>query len=167
MADLLSWTDLSRWLFSLRRVLPDRLLRLAWSERELIKMIRVFPAAEPTPYLFVRVERGSPELEQLGFHVLNLTPFSLSIVAASGSVMLDSHVLFVHDQRFATEVRLPPFETATFHIRHSLSEPQADRLRHYQLSSARIRMDGQMVLRTPFGERLKSLVCDVDARIDR
>lgn len=167
MADPFSWTDLGRWLFSLRRVLPDRALRWAWSEDQLLARIRAFPAAEPPPHFFVRTDRENPELTHLGFHVLNLTPFTLGIVAASGKVMIESRELFFHEHRFTTELPLPAYETATFHIRHSMTEPQADRLRGYPYTSARLRMDGGMILRTPFGEIRKPLSCDLDARIDR
>ena len=167
MADAFSWTDLGRWLFSFRRVLPDRVLRWVWSEDKLLAQIRAFPVAEPPPHLFVRTDRENPELTGLGFHVLNLTPFKLSIVAASGKVTLESRELFSHEQRFTTEVPLAAYETATIHIRHSLTEPQAARLRGYPHTSARLRMDGGLILRTPFGERRKPLSCDLDARIDQ
>ena len=167
MADLFSWTDFGRWLFSFRRALPDRLLRWVWSEDQLLAQIRVFPAAEPPAHFFVRVDRENPELTHLAFHVVNLTPFGLGIVAATGTVTLDSRELFVHEQRFATEVPLPPYGLASFHVRHPLTEPQADRLRRYSDTSARFRMEGGMFLRTPFGERRKPVSCDMDARIVR
>lgn len=167
MADLFSWTDLGRWLFSFRRALPDRLLRSVWSEDQLLAQIRVFPASEPPAHFFVRVDRENPELTLLAFHVVNLTPFRLGIVAATGTVTLDSRELFVHEQRFATEVPLPPYGLASFHVRHPLTEPQADRLRRYTDTSARFRMEGGMFLRTPFGEHRKPVSCDMDARIVR
>lgn len=167
MAQPFSWMDLGRWLFSFRRVLPDRVLRWAWSDEQLLARIRAFPVAQPPPHFYVRIDRENPELMHLGFHVLNLTPFTLSIVAASAQVTLDSRELFVHGQRFVTEVPLPAYETGTFHIRHRLTDPQADRLRGYPQTSARLRMEGGMILRTPFGERRKPISCDLDARIDR
>ncbi len=167
MADPFSWSDMGRWLFSLRRVFPDRLLRWVWSQDDLLAKVRIFTAAEPPPHFFVRVNRENPELTHLAFHVSNLTPFKLGIVAASGTLTLESRELFAHEQRFVTEVQLPPFETATFGIRHTLTEAQAQRLRSYPLSSARIMMQGSIFLRTPFGECRKPLSCDLDARIDR
>ena len=131
MADAFSWVDMGRWLFSLRRVLPDRVLRWVWSQDQFLAQVRVFTAAEPPPHLFVRVDRENPELTHLAFHVVNLTPFKLGIVAASGTVTLDSRELFAHEQRFATEMPLPSFATATFGIRHALTEAQAQRLRSY------------------------------------
>ena len=167
MADLFSWADMGRWLLSLRRVLPDRTLRWVWSQEELLAKVRVFTAAEPPPHFFVRVDREHPELAHLAFHVVNHTPFKLGIVAATGTLTLESRELFTHQQRFITEVQLPPFDTATFGIRHTLTEAQAQRLRAYPFSSARIMMQGGMILRTPLGECRKGLSCDLDARIDR
>lgn len=167
MADTFSWTDLGRWLYSLRRVLPDRMLRWAWSEQQLLAQVQILPMAQPPPHFFVRVDRENPELTHLGFHVLNFTPFKVAVVAASGKVILESRDLFFHEQRFATEVQLPPNGSAAFHIRHSLTEPQAERLRKYPQTSARLRMDGGIILRTPLGEFRKPLSCDLDARIDR
>ncbi len=167
MAELFSWTDLVRWLFNLRRVLPDRVLRWAWSGQQLLAQIRPFPLAEPSPQFFVQVKRENPELTHLEFLVLNLTPFRLGIVAAEGTVSMDSHELFFHEQRFTTEVPLLPYETATFHIRHPLTEPQADRLRGYMHTLARLQISGGIILRTPFGELRKSLSCNLNARIDR
>ena len=167
MADAFAWTDLGRWLFSFQRLLPDRILRWAWSEDQLLARVRVFTAAEPPPHLFVRVERENPELTHLGFHVVNLTPFKLGIVAASAQVTLDSRELFLHEQRFVTEITLGAYDTGSFQLRHQLTGPQADRLRNYPHTSARIRMDGGIILRTPLGERRKPISCDLDARIDR
>ena len=127
----------------------------------------MFPVVEPPPHLLVRQDRENPELAHLGFHVVNLTPFKLAIVAASGTVTLDSRELFAHEQRFATEIQLLPFEMAAFEIWHTLNEAQAQRLRSYPLSSARIMMQGGIILRTPFGECRRGLSCDLDARIDR
>lgn len=167
MADAFSWMDLGRWLYSLRRALPDRLLRWAWSDEQLLSKIQTFAVAQPPPYFFVRTEREHPELTSLGFHVVMFTPFTLAIVAASTRVILNSPDLFVHDQRFVTEVPLPAYIVGAFHICHSLTGAQAHRLRAYPRTSARLRMEGGMTLRTPFGERRKPISCDLDARIDR
>lgn len=93
MVDPFSWADMGRWLLGLRRVLPDRVLRWVWSQEKLLVKVRVFTVAEPPPHFFVQVERENPELTHLAFHVLNLTPFKLGIVAASGTLTLDSRVL--------------------------------------------------------------------------
>ena len=153
MPDPFTWSDLGRWLFSFRRLVPDKVLRWAWSESELLAQIRVVTAAEPPPQFFVRPDRENPELTHLDFHVFNITPFKLAIVATAGSVMLDSREIFHHEQRLATEVPLPPNGSARFRIRHTLTEPQAGRLRSYASTSARIQLqNGGIYLRTPFGE---------------
>ena len=103
-------------------MLPDRVLRLAWSQEQLLAQVRILTAAEPPPHFFVRVDRENPELTHLAFHSVNLTPFKLSIVAVSGTVSLDSRNLFTHEQRLTTEIPLPPFAIAAFGIRHSLTE---------------------------------------------
>ncbi len=167
MADPFTWADFGRWLLGFRRVFPDRVLRLVWSQDELLGNVRVLTSAEPPPQFFVRLDRENPELTHLAFHVLNLTPFKLGIVAVSGTLTLESRELFTHEQRFVTEAILRPFETASFGIQHTLTEAQAQRLRSYPLSSARIMMQGSIILRTPFGECWKPFSCDLDARIDR
>ena len=139
---------------------PDRVLRLAWAQEQLLGQVRIITEAEPPAHFFVRVKRENPELTHLAFHAVNLTPFKLSIVAVSGTVSLDSRNLFTHEQRLATEIQLPPFATPAFELRHSLTEPQADRLRSYSLSSARIMMQSGVIVRTPFGECRKRFSCD-------
>lgn len=167
MSEPFSWLDLGRWLLGLRRVLPDRVLRWIWSDQKLLEKIEAFPVAQPPPHLFVRTDRENPELRHLAFRVFNRTPFALGIVAVSAKVVLDSRELFSDDHRFSSEISLPPYGMGVIPIGHSLTEPQANRLRGYAYTSARIFVEGGMILRTPFGERQKALSCDVDARIDR
>jgi hypothetical protein len=165
MADPFTWTDLGRWLLGFRRVLPDKVLRWVWKEEALLDRLRVFTVAEPPPHFFVAVNRENPELSHLRFNIFNPTPFKLEIVAVTGTLSLEDRQLFVHEQRLVTPTALPPFENAIVEVRHQITEPQAERLRAYQLTSARIRMDGGIYLRTPFGERRKPMSCDLDARI--
>ena len=167
MADPFTWSDLGRWLISLRRVLPDKLLRLVWKEEALLEKVRISTIAEPPPHFFVQVQRENPEISNLRFNVLNLTPFKLEIVAITGTLSLDDKQLFTHEQRLVTPTPLPPFDSASVELKHQVTEPQAERLRSYHMTSARIRMDGAVYLRTPFGERRKPMSCDLDARIIR
>lgn len=167
MADAFTWSDLTRWLVSLgRRALPDRVLRMAWSSAELLRAVELFHFSQ-SPHFYVRTTRDNPQLRNAGFNVFNLTPFKLAIVGAQVRVSIDSRDLFDYEQRFAAEIPVAPYARGGFLIRHTLTESQAGRVRSYTDPYARIRIDGSMILRTPFGELRKELSADVVAPIDR
>jgi hypothetical protein len=149
-----------------RRALPDRVLRMAWSNTELLGAVEVFHFSQ-SPYFYVRTARDNPQFQNAGFNVFNLKPFKLVIVGAQVRVSIDSRDLFAYEQRFAAEIPVAPYARGGFLIRHTLADNQAARVRNYEGSYARIRIDGSMILRTPFGELCKKLSTDVVVPIDR
>ncbi len=167
MVETFSLSDLGRWLLTLlRRIAPDRILRWAWSDQELLARIEAFHFSQ-SPRLQVNADRDTHELHQIGFNVFNFSPIALAIVGVDLRVSLDSRELLRYDHRFSAEIRVPAWARSGFHFQHALTAFQAERLQKYPHDFAYIRIDGQMILRTPFGERRKDISADIVAVIDR
>jgi hypothetical protein len=167
MTDLFSWANFARWLVTLtQRFIPDRVLRWAWSDTELLARIDAvhFNSA---PHFYVHTDRDRHELESVGFDIFNLSPFTLAIVGVDVRVYEGDRLLFRHEQRLPAEIPIAPYARSGFNFAHMLIAGQVARLRSYPRGYAMIRVDGAMILRTPFGERRKNVVADVVALIDR
>lgn len=167
MADPFTWTDLLRWLTSLgRRALPNRVLRLAWWREKLLASIELFHFNQ-APHFYLNPDRGNPELLGIGFNVFNFTPFKIVIVGVQLRLSIDSRDFLIHEQRFPAEASVPPHGRGGFFIRPILNEAQAARVRAYPTEWARVRVDGVMIVRTPYGELRKESMAVVVALIDR
>jgi hypothetical protein len=166
MADAFSWGDMLRWLVSLGRVLPDRILRWAWSKEKFLGRVELFHFSQ-SPYFFVRKERGNQEIQGAGFNLLNFTPFKFVIVGLDVRISVDSQDLVRYERRFASEIQVPAYGRSGFMFPRELSDSQAARMRSYPNPYVRIRIWGDAILRTPLGEQRKPVEAEVVATIDR
>ncbi len=167
MTEPSSWSVALKWVVTLiKKALPDRLLRWAWSNQKLLQAIEVFPF-DQAPRFYVRSERGTYELHIVGFNVFNFSPFKLAIVGADLQVLVDDQEWLTYKQRIPTEIPMTPYARSGFHFALPLSESQVKRLREYRYDWTRIRVRGDMIVKSTFGELRKAILSDIVALIDR
>jgi hypothetical protein len=166
MSEVATWTTLGRWLLSLARFIPDRVLRWAWSGERLLRAIEVFHF-EQSPRFWVRPERGAAELSLIGFNVCNFSPFAPTLVGAELTVTMDGRELFEYRSRFASEIPTAPYARSGFHFKHIVADSLAIQLRAYPSAWTIIRINGTLILRSIFGELRREIHSDIVAVIDR
>ena len=167
MTEPSSWSVALKWVVTLlKKALPDRLLRWAWSNQKLLQAIEVFHF-DQAPQFYVRSDRGTQELQTVGFNVFNFSPFKLTIVGADLQVLVDDREWLTYSQRMHTETPMAPYARSGFHFALRLSESQAKRLQEYPYDWTRIRVRGGMIVKCIFGELRKEIHCDVVTLIDR
>lgn len=149
-----------------KKALPDFILRRFWSNQQLLQAIEVFHF-DQAPRFFVRSERGTHELQTVGFNVFNFSPFKLAIVGADLEIVIDGQGWLTYRQRLPTEIPMTPYARSGFHFPLPLSEAQVERLRKYPNEWTYIRIRGGMIVKCIFGELRKDIHCDVVALIDR
>jgi hypothetical protein len=148
-----------------KKTIPDRILRWAWSDQELLGAIQVFHF-DQAPHFYVQSNR-EPELNLAGFNVFNFSPFKLAIVGADLRISVDSREWLTYSQRLPTEILMPPYARSGFHFTRQLSDTLVKRLREYPSDWTRIRVQGDMFVKSIFGELRKNIHADVVAIIER
>jgi hypothetical protein len=166
MPEVASWTSLIRWLATLGRYLPDRVLRWAWSKEKVLGVIEAFHF-DQAPRFHVRAERLSGELSSIGFNVFNFSPFKLAFVGADLRIALDGMELGEYKTRFPSEISALPYARSGFWFKHTLTDSQIVHLRSYPNNWTLIRINGALIIRSIFGEHRKDIAADVVAVIDR
>ncbi len=167
MTEPSSWSVVLKWVATLvKKALPDRILRWAWPNQKLLQAIEVFHF-DQAPRFYVRSERGTHQLHIVGFNVFNFSPFKLAIVGADLRVLVDDREWFTYSQRMPTETPMAPYARSGFHFALALSESQTKRLREYPDEWTRIRVSGDMIVKSTFGELRKEILSDIVALIDR
>ena len=167
MAEPSFWSALLKWVATLiRKMLPERLLRLAWPNQKLLAAIEVF-SFDQAPRFYVRSERPQHELHIVGFNVFNFSPFKLAIVGAELQIVLDSQTFLAYRQRLPTETPIAPYARGGFHFALLLNESQTQQLRAYPCDWTLIRVRGDMIVKGLFGELRKPINADIVAVIDR
>lgn len=166
MTEIATWTTFGRWLISLARFIPDRVLRWVWSRERMLRAIEVFHF-EQSPRFYVRPERGVAELSSIGFNVSNFSPFSPTLVGAELTLTMDGRELCEYRSRFASEIPVTPYARSGFHFRHVLTDSLATQLRAYPSAWTIIRINGALIIRSIFGEMRKEIHSDIVAVIDR
>jgi hypothetical protein len=162
-----SWSIALKWVVTLvKKALPDRILRWAWPNQKLLQAIEVFHF-EQAPHFYVRSERATHELTLVGFNVFNFSPFKLAIVGADLQISVDSQEWLTYRQRMPTETSMAPYARSGFHFALPLNESQTKRLREYPHDWTRIRVHGDMIVKSIFGEHRKAIHSDIVALIDR
>jgi hypothetical protein len=169
VADPSSLSTLLKWGgTAVKKAAPDRILRWRWPAQKVLSAITVFHF-DQAPHFYVQTNREPPELQQVGFNVFNFSPFKLAIVGADLriTVDIDGRDWLTYDQRFSSEKPLEPYGVSGFIFARTLSEPQAQRLRNHADTWTRLRISGNMILRSTFGEIRKEIHRDVVALIGR
>jgi hypothetical protein len=162
-----SWGTLLKWAVTfVKKMLPDRMLRWAWSNQALLQAIQVFPF-DQAPRFYVRAERAVQELHIVGFNVFNFSPFKLAIVGADLQIAVDNREWLTYSQRMHTEIPMAPYERSGFHFALPLRESQSALLREYPADWTYIRVRGGMIVKGIFGELRKEISADIVAPIDR
>jgi hypothetical protein len=165
--EVFTWAHLSRWLSTrVQSAIPGRLLAWLWPRKRLLDGVQVFHF-NSAPHFYVRADRDTHTMEFAGFNIFNLTPFNLTILGADVSVTIDGKELFRLNERFAAEIPMTEYARSGFHIRRELTEGQTQRLRSYPQEWALVRLVGNVVIRTPYGEQRKELQADVVGVIDQ
>lgn len=167
MAELSSWSELGRWIWTLiRKGLPQRVLRWAWKDQQILHSIHAVHY-EQWPRFSVREDREPPQLEYVGFNLFNLTPFSFSIVGVDLRVSVESREWLTYSQRLPSEIPMAAWYRSGMHFARPLSDSQARRMREYPYDWVQIRISGHLILKSIFGELRKEIHSDVVATIDR
>jgi hypothetical protein len=162
-----SWSVAFKWAVTLvKKALPDRILRLAWPSPKLLQAIEVFHF-DQAPRFYVRSERGTYELSIVGFNVFNFSPFKVAIVGADLRISVDGMEWLTYIQRMPTEIPMTPYARSGFHFSLPLGESQIRRLRDYRYDWTLIRVSGDMIVKSTFGELRKAVLSDVVTLIDR
>lgn len=166
MAELSSWTELGRWTWVLvRKGLPQRLLRLAWKNQQILQSIHVVHY-EQWPRFYLGKSWDPPQLDLIGFNLFNYTPFALSIVGVDLRVSIDSREWLSQSQRLPSEIPLPAFGRSGYHFKHGISESQAQKLRERPSDWVQVSIDGHLILKSIFGELRREIHSAVVATID-
>jgi hypothetical protein len=167
MADPAAWSELARWSVTLcKKALPERLLRWTWSDKELLNAIQVVHF-EQAPHFYVQTDRHLAELQYVGFNLFNLSPFKLAIVGLDLRISVDNEEWFTPRERLPTETPMGPYARSGFHVKQTLNERQAKRLREYPADSTQIRVQGHIIIKSVFGDLRKEIHADVNALISR
>ena len=167
MAELATWRTVGTWITKhILQWLPDRLLRLVWSQERLLAKIELFHF-NSAPQFQVRSNRLTAELSGGGFNVFNWSPFKLTIVAVDLRISINSQEFHRYDKRFASEIQVQPFARSGFYYEWALKDSHVRHVREFPKDCARIRVEGHMIIRTVFGELRKKFQSDVLADIDR
>lgn len=148
------------------RGMPQRFLRWRWPVQKLLDAIQVLPEAQPSRF-YIGEDRSSHDFEQMQFHIFNLSPLQLSLVGAEIEVMLNSKTFLRSDDRFPVQSDLKPFSRGGFPFRKALSEQQSQTLQREKGDLVFIRITGNVIVKSPFGEHRKNLHADVVASIGR
>lgn len=146
--------------------LPGWLLRLFWTEDELLRKIEVFHF-DQAPQFQIRLDTMNPQLSVGGFNVFNFSPFTFSIVALDLRMSIDSRELKKYALRLPSEHRVQRYGRGGFYYEWPVAGGTLELLRKYPRDAVRIRVQGDMIIKTVFGELKKKLQADVLADIDR
>jgi len=167
MPDASTWSELARWSVTLgKKALPERVLRWAWTDKKLLGAIDAFHF-DQAPHFFVQTDRHIAELQYVGFNLFNFSPFKLAIVGLDLRIYVDSQEWFTPRERLPTETPMAPYARSGFHVKQTLNESQAKRLREYPSEWTPIRIQGHVIIKSVLGELRKEIHSDVTALIDR
>lgn len=146
--------------------LPGWLLKRFWAEDELLGKIDVFHF-DQAPQFQARSDTMNPHLSVAGFNVFNFSPFTFSVVALDLRMSIDSRELQKYALRLPTEHRVMRYGRGGFYYEWPVAGGTLELLRKYPRDAVRIRVQGDMIIKTVFGELKKKLQADVLADIDR
>lgn len=147
-------------------VIPKRLLRWRWPTQKLLAAIVVVPEGQP-PQFYVNANRPSHAFEYMSFHVFNLSPLPLALVGAELELVINSTTLLKTEERFASEIVVLPNSHGGFPVNRALSEQQSRSVHAVQGDWVRIRLRGNVIVKSLFGEQRKDVHADVVASIER
>jgi hypothetical protein len=148
------------------RWLPQKLLRKAWTNNEVLALVHV-QHFEQAPCFFVGPSR-LPALSFGGFNISNFSPFKLQLVGADIRISIDSEEWLAYRERFPSASDVTAMGRGGFHMELPLnSSAVVDRFRAYPEDSVRMSLRGHLFFQSVFGELRKEVNSTVLATLER